>query len=120
MYNKISVFLKSNNLPPAGSPIAVFHSYTGRIFDIEACIPVASMMEVPNGMKCSVTNVKKSIMVKHFGPYKSISSAYNALQTYMTNMDLQISGPGWEEYITNPLMEADSNKWQTNIYYPLN
>jgi len=120
MYSKISGFLKSKNLPPTGSPIAIFHTYADRNFDIEACIPVASMIEVPDGMKCSVRNVQKSIMVKYFGPYKSISAAYTAMQTYLTNMDIQVSGPGWEEYITNPLMEADSNKWQTNIYYPLN
>ena len=120
MYSKITVFLKSKNLPPTGSPMAVFHNYTDRNFDIEACIPVASMIEVPESMTCTVKNTQKSIMIKYFGPYKSITSAYNALQTYLTNMDLQVSGPGWEEYITNPLMEADSNKWQTNIYYPLN
>jgi effector-binding domain-containing protein len=120
MYSKISGFLKLKNLPPAGSPIAVFHSYAGSLFDIEACIPVASIIEVPEGMKCYAKNIQKTIMVKYFGPYKSITSAYNAMQIYLTNMDLQVSGPGWEEYITNPLMEADSNKWQTNIYYPLN
>jgi effector-binding domain-containing protein len=120
MYSKITGFLKSKNLPPTGSPMAVFHNYTDRNFDIEACIPVASMIEVPESMTCTVKNTQKSIMIKYFGPYKSITSAYNALQTYLTNMDLQVSGPGWEEYITNPLMEADSNKWQTNIYYPLN
>jgi effector-binding domain-containing protein len=120
MYSKISGFLKSKNLPPAGSPIAIFHNYSDNIFDIEACIPVASVIEVPEGIKCSVKNIQKSIMVKYFGPYKSISSAYNAMQIYITNMDLQVSGPGWEEYITNPLMEADSNKWQTNIYFPIN
>ena len=59
-------------------------------------------------------------MVKYFGPYKSISEAYSASETYLNNNGLQVSGPGWEEYVTNPLIEPDSNKWQTNIYFPLN
>ena len=43
MYSKISGFLKLKNLPPAGPPIAVFHNYADSLFDIEACIPVASI-----------------------------------------------------------------------------
>lgn len=120
MYQRISKFLKSRNLSPTGSPIAVFHNYSNLQFDIEACMPVASIVAVPNGMNCIEKDAQKTIMVKYFGPYDLISGAYNAMQTYINDRELQITGPAWEEYVTNPNKEVDSTKWQTNIYYPLN
>ena len=120
MYNKISRFLKSVNLPPAGSPMAIFHNYSNRNLDIEACVPVDSIVKVPEGINCLTEKPQKTIMVKYFGPYKSISAAYKAIEIYINNNNIKVSGPGWEEYVTNPLVEPDTNKWQTNIYYLLN
>ena len=120
MYNKISLFLKSVNLPPTGSPIAIFHNYSNHNLEIEACIPVDSIIKVPEGINCLAKTPQKTVMVKYFGPYKSISVAYKAIETYINNNNIQVTGPGWEEYVTNPLLEPDTNKWQTNIYYLLN
>lgn len=120
MFKNISSFLKRKDLTPTGSPIAVFHDYTNRYFDIEACMPVASVAQVPEGLNCTVKAAQKTIMIKYFGSYKLISGAYSAMQTYISDNELQINGPGWEEYVTNPNTEPDSTKWQTNIYYPVN
>lgn len=119
MYKKISLFLKLKHLSPSGNPVAVFHNYSNMNFDIEAGLPVPTIISVPEGLYCSQNEAKQTVMIKYFGPYKMISSAYVALQTYMNNNDLQMNGPGWEEYITNPTLETDSNKRQTNIYYPI-
>jgi effector-binding domain-containing protein len=119
MYKKIALFLKSKNLSPTGNPLAVFHNYYEGNFDIEAGVPVASILEVPSGLNCSERAARKAVMLKYFGPYTMISKAYNALHSYLNANDLQIHGAGWEEYITNPNTESDSNKRQTNIYFPL-
>jgi len=119
MYKKISLFLKSQNLSPTGNPVAVFHNYSNRILDIEAGLPVTSLILVPEGLSCSEKADQKTVMIKYIGSYEMISTAYKALQAYINNNELEVNGPGWEEYITNPTIEADSNKRQTNIYYPI-
>lgn len=119
MYKNISLFLKSNNLSPTGNPIAVFHNYAYGNFDIEAGFPISTIVAAPSDLNCIERVAHRTAMLKYFGPYKLISTAYNALQTYINDNDLQLNGPGWEEYITNPNMELDSNKRQTNIYYPI-
>ncbi|MDO9253888.1 MAG: hypothetical protein Q7U54_00145 [Bacteroidales bacterium] len=119
MYKKISLFLKSKNLSPSGNPMAVFHKYSNQGFDIEAGLPVSSIIAVTEGLNCSGKEAERTLMIKYFGSYKMISSAYIALQTFIDNNELQRNGPGWEEYLTNPAIEADSNKRQTNIYYPI-
>jgi len=119
MYKKLSVFLKSKSLSPIGNPIAIFHDITNRNFDIEAGLPVPGIVPVPEGLKCSENVVQRTVMLKYIGSYKLSSTAYKALQNYVFNNDLQMNGPGWEEYITNPTIEADSTMRQTNIYYPI-
>lgn len=120
MYKQISMFLKFKHFSPIGSPMAVFHKYSSQEFDIEVGMPVSTIIKVPEGMNCSVKAAQKAIMVQYFGSYKLISGAYTAVLTYINDNELQISGPAWEEYVTNPHLEADSTKWQTNIYYPVN
>ena len=119
MYKRISLFLKSKNLSPIGNPLAVFHNYSNRNFDIEAGLPVPSAMLVPEGLYCSEKEAQRIVMISYVGSYKMISSAYEAIQSYINDNDLQANGPVWEEYITNPTIEADSNTRLTNIYYPI-
>jgi effector-binding domain-containing protein len=119
MYKKISIFLKSKNLSPSGNPMAVFHQFSNQGFDIEAGLPVTTIIAVPEGLNCSEEEAERTVMIKYLGSYKMISKGYIALQNYIDNNELQRHGSGWEEYLTNPTIEADSNKRQTNIYYPI-
>ena len=119
MYKHITLFLKSKNLVPVGNPMAVFHNYSNRNFDIEAGLPVHSLVAVPDGLQCSEKVAQRIVMIRYVGSYKMISTAYVAIQSYLEDNDFQTNGPVWEEYITNPTIEADSNKRQTNIYYPI-
>jgi effector-binding domain-containing protein len=119
MYKKLSVFLNSRNLPPTGSPIAVFHAFSGNVIDIEACIPIATVVVAPEGLFCSAAGAQKTIMTNYVGPYRYISAAYNAVQKYIDENDVRVTGPIWEEYLTRPGLLADTNRWQTNIYFPV-
>ncbi len=119
MYSNISVFLKTRNLSPTGNPTTIYHNFATQIFDIEACIPVADKVIAPAGMSCIETGVQKTVMVKYFGSNKAIYGAYEAIQTYIKDKGLQVTGPSWEEYISDPTREADSGQWQTNIYFPV-
>lgn len=120
MNKKISHFLKLKNLPPTGEPITVFHNFSSLSFDIEVCLPISKLIVVPQGMSCYEKSQQKTLMIRYTGPYNLISKPYKALQNYINDNGLNISGPTWEEYITNPALETDTTKWQTNIYFPVN
>ena len=119
MYKKVARFMKSGKLTPSAPPLAIFHYSTDSIFDIEACIPIDSLTPVKDGLNCTLKESGKTVLIKYFGPYHSIQSAYKALQTCIKNRELTVTGPPWEEYVSNPNLESDSAKWQTNIYYPV-
>jgi effector-binding domain-containing protein len=119
MYDRLSVFLRKRNLSPTGNPFAIYHTFSTQVFDIEACIPISQVVKTPNGLSCSKTEKQNTVMVKYYGSNYLISSAYIALQSHIRKMRLSVTGPPWEEYLSNPVIEADSNKWQTNIYFPI-
>lgn len=119
MYEKISVFIKNKSLSPAGAPLTIYHGFSLNVYDIETCIPIFSAINTTEGINCIEVQPQKAIMIKYFGTRHLISNAYSALHIYMNNNGLYTSGPSWEEYITNPILVADSNAWQTNIYFPV-
>ncbi len=119
MFEKISKFLKLHHLSPTAAPTTIFHTFAATKFDIETCIPISSVVSAPHWLNCYEVAAQKAIMVKHFGSYKRITEAYDAIQTYLKDENMEVNGSGWEEYITNPYLEADSSKWQTNIYFPV-
>ncbi len=119
MYEKISRFIKKENLSPAGPPITIYHSFSLNTYDFEACIPILSAIPTPEGINCIVIQPQRAVMIKYFGTRKLISNAYSSMQLYLNNNGLYTNGPSWEEYINNPILEADSNARQTNIYFPV-
>jgi len=119
MFEKISRFLKSRNISPTAAPITIFHTFTPLYFDIETSLPIGSVVATPKGINCTKTEIRKAVRIQHFGSHKKITQAYDVLQAYLNDEQLQQNGSNWEEYITNPYLEADSSKWQTNIYFPI-
>lgn len=118
-YEKISRFLKKENLSPAGPPMTIYHSFTLNTYDFETCIPILSVLPTPHGINCIQVQPQRAIMIKYFGIRNLINQAYSAMQSYLNNNGLYTNGPSWEEYINNPVPEADSNAMQTNIYFPV-
>ncbi|MFZ4547087.1 MAG: SRPBCC family protein, partial [Bacteroidales bacterium] len=114
MFEKISRFLKSKNISPIGTPITFFHTFTPANFDIETCLPISSVVSTPKGLNCKETHGQKAIKVQHYGSHKHITLAYDILHSYLKDEKMVQNGSGWEEYITNPYLEADSSKWLTN------
>ncbi len=119
MFDKMARVLKMNSLSPTGSPLTIFHSYSDSLIDFEVCIPVPALFTTPKGINCKEFPPQKTVMVKYFGPYSAVNASYIALQTYIANKGMHVSGPAWEEYITDRIHQKDSNLWQTNIYFPV-
>jgi len=119
MYEMIFRYLKKEGLSPTSAPLTIYHNYTPDSYDIETCIPILSAIVTPDGINCVETQPQNAIMVRYFGTRTLISNAYSAMQIYLNNSIIVASGPTWEEYITNPNLEADSNARQTNIYFPV-
>jgi effector-binding domain-containing protein len=58
-------------------------------------------------------------MGTHFGAYDKTMYMYTAMDEYIQEFKLEETGGPIEEYITDPMSEPDTSKWQTNIYFPV-
>ncbi|MBK7171843.1 MAG: SRPBCC family protein [Bacteroidales bacterium] len=118
-YKKISTVIKQKKLTTTGVPFSLYHSYSPQSFDVEAGIPVNKKITNTGEVECKEFPATKAAMASYFGPYTTTAIVYEAIEKYIKEKSLIISGGPWEEYITDPGMEPDTSKWQTDIYFPL-
>jgi effector-binding domain-containing protein len=55
----------------------------------------------------------------HLGPYDTLHETHAAIQNWCSSRGLKLTGPCWEAYATDPGVEPDSSKWQTDVHYPV-
>ena len=54
-----------------------------------------------------------------FGPYELTAKAHTAIHEYIGAHNKKIIGAPWEVYVTDPGLEKDTAKWETDVYYPV-
>ena len=119
-YGAIMEYIMKKNIPITGAPFAVYYNW-----DPEGIIVIRAGMPVPEGTK-SKDRIEyyelpacKAVYAKHFGSYDSGDTHY-AIDAYMKANQIDYNGAYiWEVYITDPMNEPDTAKWQTDIYYPV-
>ena len=120
LFGKLFGYLGSNNIQPAGPPFAVYYDYDPKgntVFELG--VPVASETKGTNEIVYKEFPAMKVISSLYVGPYEKVGPVYEYISKYIKDNGLQISGPTWEIYLTNPGQEPDPNKYQTAIYYPV-
>lgn len=121
MYGKLMAYLKKNEAEPAGMPLAIYHEYApdkNRV-DMEAALPVSKELKGEGPVKFGKTYEGKVAATVHWGSYESSEATYNAIEKWMKDNKKSPAGPPWEVYITDPTMEKDTAKWQTEIVFPV-
>ena len=116
---EIGAFLGEAGIEPAGAPLAFYHEFTEETVKMEPGMPVAEPGEDGGNVKFKQTHTGKVVTALHVGPYEDFQITYAALDKYLSDHGLEMVGPCWEEYLTDPGMEPDPMKWETRIYYPV-
>jgi effector-binding domain-containing protein len=117
IYNKLTSYLEKRKIKADSVPFAIYYDWGSDGINKFACgIPIPEKTwswneyqyyEIPSG---------HAIMVAHWGKFGSIKP-YQVLDNYMKEKQLELIGYPFEVYTTNPEIEPDTAKWQTNIYY---
>lgn len=120
-YTDLYTFLKMNKLQQKGNPFSTYLKWDSvTLFSVmNICIPVEKAEKGKGRVK--VLNIPEQNYVKaiYFGSYSKMEPAYRALAQYMKESGkLEAGGPS-EIYITNPMTEKDTAKWETHIAFPV-
>ncbi|MCB2207629.1 MAG: SRPBCC family protein [Bacteroidetes bacterium] len=118
-YGIIMGHIMQKEIPMAGFPFAVYYNW-----DPEGMIVIRAGIPVPEGTK-GKDNVEyfelpagKAVYAKHFGSYDTGDTHY-AIENFVMANDIDCNENFiWEVYVTDPMTEPDTTKWQTDIYYP--
>jgi hypothetical protein len=108
------------NVQPIAPPSGVYFEWdeVNRMADLIAGIPVAvSAKKQLKGIAFFEAPASKALLIDYVGGYNGLGKAHAAMDSYMQTNNLEFNGLAIEEYVTDPGLEPDSNKWHTNIIY---
>jgi effector-binding domain-containing protein len=104
-----------------GPPLALYHKVDDEGVDMEVAVPIAGALpeEGPDGVHLIELPCGPAAVTRHVGPYEECGAAYEAIDMWMHENGHQPRPPMWEVYLTDPNEEPDSQKWVTEIYFPV-
>lgn len=118
-YGEIGKAMAKQKLKQAGAMFAIYHEYRDNYFDLEPAAPVDKAGKNDGKIMFAKMDATKAVVTHYYGPYEGVGPSYAALNGYIKTKGLKIKGSPWESYITDPMVEKDTAKWQTDIYYPV-
>lgn len=118
-YGKLGAALGKAKVQFMGAPKAIYFSFDEKTMITEC----AAVVEVPSGTKLEGFEkyeipAGKVLQIEYYGAYEKTGAAHYAMDDYLKKNGLK-QGYVFEEYVTDPMVEKDTAKWLTNIYYTL-
>jgi effector-binding domain-containing protein len=121
MFGEIMTLQKSAKFEFAGSPMSLYHKWdeTNQFAVFENCVPVDREVVGKGRIQYKILPATRAVMGIHFGAYDQTMYMYSAMDEFIQEFGLEENGGPIEEFITDPMNEPDTAKWQTNIYFPV-
>ncbi len=103
-----------------GHPYSVYYNWDpeGMVL-VEIGLPLEESIEGEGVIMASMTPGGKAVKAAYYGPYEEMAIVYEALEKYITVMQLEAVGHAWEIYVTDPGSEPDSSKLETIVYFAI-
>lgn len=119
-YGLIQQAMVKQKLNMAGYPFAFyFNKPEDEKIVMEPGLPVDKPGKDDGSVKAGSLKAGNAVVAHYFGAYHDIGKAHNAIDQWLLANNKTATGAPWEVYITDPMVEKDSSKWQTDVYYPV-
>jgi len=120
-YGEIMDYTVKNKLKETGKPFAIYLKWDSvtkhSVMDMGFAIDRPA--EGKGRIRFEKIPAQKVVMAYHYGNYNNFISVYDALGKYIKASGKQIAGNPWEIYITDPGVEKDTTRWETDIFFPV-
>lgn len=113
-------FVASKKQEP-NAPMAMYYNFSTdkKFYTVAAMYVEDSTLRVKAPMKLEKLYAGNALKVVYMGNYEDMMPAYADIEQYMKEKNLTAAGAPWEQYISDPGVEKDTAKWQTDIYFPV-
>lgn len=120
-YGDLYGFLKANKLVQKGAPFATYLKWDSvTMFSVmNICVPVEKVEKGKGRIRVMSIPGQKVVRAIYFGSYSKTEPAYRALASFIKDAGKVEAGGPSEIYITNPMGEKDTTKWETHIVFPV-
>lgn len=120
-YGELMGALTKAKVEMAGHPFALYPKWdeTTKTMEMVCALPVAEGAKIPAKYKIMQNPGGKVVKAIHMGNYDNMMGTHEQLAQYIEYKKLLFNGAPWEVYVTDPMMEKDTAKWVTEIYYPV-
>ena len=120
LYGQLGAFMQQNKIAMAGMPMTVYYFNDDGSMDMECAMPTTELVVASTDAIASKTTYSGSLLKGiHLGDYNGLESSHRQLMSYLAQNDYEQAGAMYEIYITDPGVELDTAKWQTDIYIPV-
>jgi DNA-binding transcriptional MerR regulator len=89
------------------------------VVELEVGWPVAAPLDPPSPLEFVTYEATRAVVHEHVGPMERLHETYSVLVQAMAAAGLRATGPARESYETNPDEEPDTEKWVTEIVWPV-
>jgi effector-binding domain-containing protein len=107
--------MQKNKLAQTASVLAFYHSFSPEKIDLECAIPVDKTAKSENDVNVVEFPSTNAVVAHYYGAYTGSAAAHEAIDKWVNDKKLSITGSPWEVYVTDPMMEKDTSKWLTDI-----
>ncbi|MCW3086460.1 MAG: hypothetical protein JWP12_3826 [Bacteroidetes bacterium] len=118
-YQKIGKFMLANKLTQSGPACAFYHGFSADKIDMECAIPIDKEVKGDGMVNVNKQQAGNAVVIHFYGPYMGTASAHATINKWITEHHKKITGSPWEVYVTDPMVEKDTAKWLTEVYYPI-
>ena len=115
----IAQYLAATGTPSAGQPFTRYHAFEDGEVDLEAGIPVVRAIKPKGRIKPGKLPALKAAMTWHIGPYEKLQSSHDKVDKWIESKGMKAGDGMWEIYWTDPGLEPDPSKLQTQIFHPI-
>lgn len=123
IYAALEAEMKAQKLEYTGAPFSINERYdeAKNFLVFSPGIPVSGVVKQTKNknVKYCKCEPQKVLVYDYFGDYSKMQPAYGAMYKHIGENKMEVAGNSWEEYITDPMKEADTAKWNTKIYIPI-
>lgn len=119
MYTELDNMLKKAKVPMTGYPFALYPKFSEESMEMICAMPVAADAKLPGKYKVAQAEGGSVVKGIYKGNYNSLQAIHTEIQQYIQYKKLAERGAPWEVYVTDPMLEKDTAKWITEVYYPV-
>ncbi len=105
----------------AGAPMTLMHTFDEETMDmdLEIAVPTISLSPAIDGFTVGTIPAGRDAFGIHLGAYEATGEMWNNMESYYICSREELRYMPYEQYVTDPGVQADTSLWETYIVYPL-